>query len=143
MSDPMPWPGRAACRTADPELFFAGEPEDWRDQARCAETDPELWFPERGSNSLRAKRICAQCEVRAECLDYAMEHDEIFGIWGGLGETERRALRRQAGSRERVLSPRCRNDHKRTNLNTRVMADGEIRCKDCEYELHHDLRKAS
>ena len=44
-----------------------------------------------------AKRVCMSCEVRAECLEYALEHDERFGIWGGLSERERRRLKRQAG----------------------------------------------
>jgi WhiB family redox-sensing transcriptional regulator len=43
-----------------------------------------------------AKRICSGCEVRAECLEYALAHDERFGIWGGLSERERRRLRRAA-----------------------------------------------
>lgn len=70
-------------------------PKDWRDSARCAEVDPDLHFPEKGGSTREAKRICRGCEVRAECLEYALEHDERFGIWGGLSERERRRLKRQ------------------------------------------------
>ncbi|MBB4071504.1 WhiB family transcriptional regulator [Leucobacter sp. OH2974_COT-288] len=69
----------------------------WQARALCAETDPEAFFPEKGGSTREAKRICEQCEVRAQCLEYALENDERFGIWGGLSERERRKLRRQAG----------------------------------------------
>ncbi|WP_182346211.1 WhiB family transcriptional regulator [Tomitella gaofuii] len=68
--------------------------EQWQDQALCAQTDPEAFFPEKGGSTREAKRICQSCEVRAECLEYALEHDERFGIWGGLSERERRRLKK-------------------------------------------------
>jgi WhiB family redox-sensing transcriptional regulator len=72
----------------------------WQDQALCAQTDPEAFFPEKGGSTREAKRVCRSCEVRAECLEYALENDERFGIWGGMSERERRRLKREA-----VLSP--------------------------------------
>ena len=72
------------------------EEQDWQERALCAQTDPEAFFPEKGGSTREAKRICSGCEVRAECLDYALAHDERFGIWGGLSERERRRLRRAA-----------------------------------------------
>jgi len=74
-----------------------GDYPDWQDRALCAETDPEAFFPEKGGSTREAKRICSGCEVRAECLEYALAHDERFGIWGGLSERERRRLKRRAG----------------------------------------------
>jgi WhiB family redox-sensing transcriptional regulator len=68
--------------------------EQWQDRALCAETDPEAFFPEKGGSTRDAKRICAGCEVKQECLDYALANDERFGIWGGLSERERRRLKR-------------------------------------------------
>ena len=68
----------------------------WQDRALCAQTDPEAFFPEKGGSTREAKRVCRSCEVRAECLEYALEHDERFGIWGGMSERERRRLKRQA-----------------------------------------------
>jgi WhiB family redox-sensing transcriptional regulator len=67
---------------------------DWQERALCAQTDPEAFFPEKGGSTREAKRICAGCEVRAECLEYALAFDERFGIWGGLSERERRRLKR-------------------------------------------------
>jgi WhiB family redox-sensing transcriptional regulator len=79
-----------------PEVF---EPapvtnEQWQDRALCAQTDPEAFFPEKGGSTREAKKICQSCEVRTECLEYALAHDERFGIWGGLSERERRRLKR-------------------------------------------------
>lgn len=68
--------------------------EAWQERAVCAQTDPEAFFPEKGGSTRDAKRICQGCEVRDACLDYAMTHDERFGIWGGLSERERRSLKR-------------------------------------------------
>jgi len=69
----------------------------WQDQALCAQTDPEAFFPEKGGSTREAKRICVGCEVKQECLEYALMQDERFGIWGGLSERERRRLKRKAG----------------------------------------------
>jgi WhiB family transcriptional regulator, redox-sensing transcriptional regulator len=68
----------------------------WQERALCAQTDPEAFFPEKGGSTREAKRVCRSCEVRAECLEYALENDERFGIWGGLSERERRRLKREA-----------------------------------------------
>jgi WhiB family transcriptional regulator, redox-sensing transcriptional regulator len=70
--------------------------ESWQERALCAQTDPEAFFPEKGGSTREAKKICVQCPVRAECLEYALSNDERFGIWGGLSERERRRLRRRA-----------------------------------------------
>jgi len=72
------------------------EAQSWHENALCAETDPEAFFPEKGGSTREAKKICTGCEVRAECLEFALANDERFGIWGGLSERERRRLRRQA-----------------------------------------------
>jgi len=69
----------------------------WQSDALCAQTDPEAFFPEKGGSTRDAKRICTACDVRGECLEYALNNDERFGIWGGLSERERRKLKRRAG----------------------------------------------
>jgi len=69
----------------------------WHEQALCAETDPEAFFPEKGGSTREAKKVCVRCEVRMECLEYALAKDERFGIWGGLSERERRRVKRRAG----------------------------------------------
>jgi WhiB family transcriptional regulator, redox-sensing transcriptional regulator len=71
--------------------------QSWQERALCAETDPEAFFPEKGGSTREAKKICTGCEVKAECLEYALANDERFGIWGGLSERERRRVRRRTG----------------------------------------------
>lgn len=78
----------------DAEIFYPIFGDRWQDRALCAETDPEAFFPEKGGSTREAKRICLGCEVKDECLEYALAHDERFGIWGGLSERERRRLKR-------------------------------------------------
>ena len=68
----------------------------WQERALCAQTDPEAFFPEKGGSTREAKKVCLSCDVRAECLEYALRHDERFGIWGGLSERERRKLKKRA-----------------------------------------------
>lgn len=84
---------------AEAEELLAADPIGplrWQDEALCAQTDPEIFFPEKDGSTREAKRVCRSCPVRAECLEYALEHDERFGLWGGLSERERRRLSRQA-----------------------------------------------
>lgn len=78
------------------ELFEEAAEQTWQERALCAQTDPEAFFPEKGGSTREAKRICSACEVRTECLEYALAQDERFGIWGGLSERERRKLKRRA-----------------------------------------------
>jgi WhiB family redox-sensing transcriptional regulator len=68
----------------------------WQERSLCAQTDPEAFFPEKGGSTREAKRVCLSCEVRVECLEYALENDERFGIWGGLSERERRRVKKRA-----------------------------------------------
>ena len=80
------------------DLLEAQEPDEssWQERALCAQTDPEAFFPEKGGSTREAKRVCLSCDVRGECLEYALMHDERFGIWGGLSERERRKLKKRA-----------------------------------------------
>ncbi|MEL4318993.1 WhiB family transcriptional regulator [Leifsonia sp. YIM 134122] len=71
-------------------------PLAWQSDSLCAQTDPEAFFPEKGGSTRDAKKICTSCEVRTQCLEYALSNDERFGIWGGLSERERRKLRKRA-----------------------------------------------
>ena len=77
-------------------IGLEADAQSWQERALCAETDPEAFFPEKGGSTREAKKICTGCEVKAECLEYALSNDERFGIWGGLSERERRRLRRRA-----------------------------------------------
>jgi WhiB family transcriptional regulator, redox-sensing transcriptional regulator len=82
----------------------APAPAGWRDRAACRGTDLKVFFPGRGEPAEPARRICAACPVRQPCLDYALSHVIVHGIWGGLTERDRRALRTRhvsAARRER------------------------------------------
>ncbi len=92
----MAGPDLALVDLGVPGLFAEDEEESWQDRALCAQTDPEAFFPEKGGSTREAKKICTGCEVKAECLEYALANDERFGIWGGLSERERRRIKREA-----------------------------------------------
>ncbi|MFI6296690.1 WhiB family transcriptional regulator [Nonomuraea sp. NPDC050790] len=68
------------------------------DDGLCAQTDPEAFFPAKGVSTRPAKGVCGACEVRHQCLAYALDHDIQFGVWGGLNEQERRRARRRPTS---------------------------------------------
>ena len=74
------------------QLFGLPEESGWQERALCAQTDPEAFFPEKGGSTREAKRICLRCDVQDACLEYALAHQERFGIWGGFSERERRPL---------------------------------------------------
>jgi WhiB family redox-sensing transcriptional regulator len=71
---------------------------DWVQRALCKDEDPELFFPvgvsgPAASQIQAAKSVCARCTVRLECLEWALATAQDAGVWGGLSEDERRALR--------------------------------------------------
>ena len=101
-------------------------PEDqWRSQAACRSADPDLFFPISSSGhamaqEAEAKAICAGCQVRRECLAFALRTHQAHGVWGGLSEHERRPVRSavlarvkhgQAVEADAVHAPDPRDDH--------------------------------
>jgi WhiB family transcriptional regulator, redox-sensing transcriptional regulator len=77
---------------------------NWEDAARCRQSDPDLFFETGARSERRAKSICSRCEVRRECLAFALESRTEFGIWGGLSGRERRRLLRRSGKAVKVSS---------------------------------------
>jgi WhiB family redox-sensing transcriptional regulator len=74
----------------------------WWARAACASADPELFFPISYSGPAlrqvaRAKAICARCPIRQECLRYAVDAGSIQGVWGGMTEGERQRLAGREG----------------------------------------------
>jgi hypothetical protein len=65
---------------------------DWMADGLCRQVDNEPWFPEKGESTIEAKRVCLRCDVREQCLQYALDNQERFGVWGGYSERERRRL---------------------------------------------------
>lgn len=84
----------ATGNTVEPR-FVVPDGEDWQDYGNCLGVDPDLFFPERGASTREAKEVCRGCPVKVDCLEFALENVEKFGIWGGYSERERRRLRRQ------------------------------------------------
>ena len=76
------------------EEIIGGMPV-WTEDANCKGADADIFFPERGASTRKAKAICRACSVQSECLEFAIENSEKFGIWGGLSERERRRIKRQ------------------------------------------------
>ena len=72
------WAARGACRHSDPDLFFP-----------VAARGPAL------RQLAQAKRVCERCPVRVQCLEYALQSGQSFGVWGGASAEERRLMRRR------------------------------------------------
>ncbi|HYB19095.1 MAG TPA: WhiB family transcriptional regulator [Streptosporangiaceae bacterium] len=73
---------------------------DWRHEAACREVDPELFFPIGNSGPAllqieEAKQVCRRCSVMDDCLQWAIDSGQDAGVWGGMSEDERRALKRR------------------------------------------------
>jgi hypothetical protein len=90
----------------------------WAESAACQGMPLSVFFPDPSDLelTLRAKQVCAGCPVRSACLSYAEDTNQIYGIWGGMSEPDRR---RAAGY--------CRNGHKKSTETT----DGDGRCLTC------------
>lgn len=65
---------------------------DWTEEANCLGEPPEIFFSYEANVIALAKMVCAQCEVKPDCLKYAVDNKIIYGIWGGTDEYERRVL---------------------------------------------------
>jgi WhiB family transcriptional regulator, redox-sensing transcriptional regulator len=84
---------RIDAQTGAPDLSLINPDEwEWQDRGLCAETDPAAFFPEPGETAEAAKRVCRSCEVRAQCLAFAVDNGISYGVYGGMDERERRAL---------------------------------------------------
>lgn len=71
----------------------------WRGGAACREVDPGLFFPVGVTGPAEvqiadAKAVCGRCSVREICLEFALQSNQEYGVWGGMSEEERRAIRR-------------------------------------------------
>ena len=90
-----------------------GTATNWRSAGACLSADPDLFFPISSAGPAerqiaRAKMICAGCSVQRECLEFALSHNQIYGIWGGTTaedrQRERRRKRRAAAAARRRLA---------------------------------------
>ncbi len=84
----------------DSAMNVTGSTANWRSAASCLLADPDLFFPISPAGPserqiARAKAICAGCPVRQECLEFALSHDQAYGIWGGMTPEDRQRDRRR------------------------------------------------
>ena len=71
----------------------------WFKLANCRGINPDIFVTARGDSVEPARRVCAGCVVRDECLDYAlMRSPRVVGVWGGTSERDRRLMRREGGA---------------------------------------------
>ena len=87
---------------------YPGE-DGWAARGACRHSDPELFFPISGRGPAagqlaKAKRVCARCPVQSQCLEYALETGQDFGVWGGAGEEERRLMHRRRVRQRRAAT---------------------------------------
>jgi len=76
------------------ELGISDGDQTWKKRGACVDFPSVWWFPEKGHGhnqqpARQAKEICRGCDVRVECLEYAITHNEVYGLWGGLGYKDR------------------------------------------------------
>ena len=91
-------------------MSATGSATNWRSAGACLSADPDLFFPISSAGPAerqiaRAKKICAGCAVRQECLEFALSHDQVYGIWGGTTPEDRQRDRRR---KRRARPPRAR-----------------------------------
>ena len=109
---------------------IAPDRPEWTAAAVCQHADPDIFYPKKGGSTAEAKRVCRGCPVRAECLAYALQHDELsFGVWGGLSVVERRRLKPRPG-RRRGPKPKP-IEHGTENGYYAHRRRGEPVCRDC------------
>ena len=133
---------------------------DWRHRAACRDEDPELFFPVGTSGPAllqiqEAKAVCARCPVNGECLNWALASGQADGVWGGMSEDERRALKRRNDRTNRpapepppVPEPPERgawcdgtvHQHMRTQENTYLGPNNTWECRDCDSLHQRHLR---
>lgn len=71
---------------------LVGDPPEWTLASICTSVDPEIFYPEKGGSTREGKKVCRARPVVNACLQYALDNQERFGIWGAHSERERRKL---------------------------------------------------
>jgi WhiB family transcriptional regulator, redox-sensing transcriptional regulator len=82
-------------RETDPPAHRRGADATWMTRARCRGMNPAVFFPTDGAGFEAARRVCLDCPVRVECLEYALANHIDQGAWGGTSERERRRILRR------------------------------------------------
>ncbi|MDP9903141.1 WhiB family transcriptional regulator [Arthrobacter bambusae] len=105
-SAPVGRPPTTRARQAGTTIPARRTDEPWYQIGACKDVDPELFFPDGSTNAAVPRTICnSKCTVREECLKYALENDERFGIWGGLSARQRNKIKAGTTTRQSQQSP--------------------------------------
>ncbi|GAC1421799.1 MAG: WhiB family transcriptional regulator [Actinomycetota bacterium] len=80
---------------------------NWQEEGACRGVEPEIFFPISEDDAWRAKEICGVCSVKEQCLVFALQNRERYGVWGGVTEKERIDLHRR-GTAQRILADAMR-----------------------------------
>ena len=93
-------------------MTATGSAANWRSAGACLSADPDLFLPLSSTGPgerqiARAKMICAGCQVRQECLEFALAHDQVYGIWGGTTPQDRQRDRRRQRRAEAAAAKRA------------------------------------
>lgn len=124
---------------------------DWRHQALCRYEDPELFFPIGDSGPAilqieQAKEVCRRCNVKEECLKWALGSGQDAGVWGGLSEEERRAIgskrKGRHGGEYQAAKTHCPRNHRYDADNTYISPQGKRRCRICADISRHESARA-
>jgi WhiB family transcriptional regulator, redox-sensing transcriptional regulator len=86
-------------RTSQQEILASHLASPWMLRARCRDLPPAVFFPSDGAGVDVARRYCAECPVKVQCLEYALEHRIDHGVWGGASERERHRIARNRRAR--------------------------------------------
>jgi WhiB family redox-sensing transcriptional regulator len=70
----------------------------WMALGKCRDMDPSVFFPSDGVGVRTAQLICAECPMKSQCLEYALDNRMDDGVWGGTSERERRRILRSAAT---------------------------------------------
>jgi WhiB family redox-sensing transcriptional regulator len=73
-------------------ILLANDTPGWREKADCRGLDTDIFFPLKDKDADQALAICADCRVWVDCLKFAAKNHEIFGVWGGCTEEQRRNI---------------------------------------------------
>lgn len=74
--------------------------DDWYAYAACHGQDTNLFYPPKHLKATAAKQVCARCPVATQCLEYALDMNDMNGVWGGMSPEERKEIRRARNRQE-------------------------------------------
>lgn len=127
----------------------------WMDRALCAGQDVDMFFPAAAAEAGPARWFCRRCPVREECLGYALEQPDVFGIWGNTSKEQRTRMRNGAIPRQRAKrsvrpggmaalnakKTHCKYGHEFTEENTAIY-NGKRSCRKCYRRRLRERRAA-